>query len=120
MLSSAFRRVSRVGAFPRANVSSFRCFSSSADNSAVKVGFIGLGNVGGKLCGSLVRNGFNCTIFDLDDSYKQDARFFNKELNPNVQWGTSAREMIKENDFLITCLPSPAACAAVMEDAETG
>ena len=30
------------------------------------VGFIGLGNVGGKLAGSLLRNGVDLTVRDLD------------------------------------------------------
>ena len=32
----------------------------------MKIGFIGLGNVGGKLAGSLLRNKFNLTVIDLD------------------------------------------------------
>ena len=31
----------------------------------MKIGFIGLGNVGGKLAGSLQRNGFDLTVRDL-------------------------------------------------------
>ena len=32
----------------------------------MKVGFIGLGNVGGKLSGSLLRNGIDLTVYDLN------------------------------------------------------
>ena len=32
----------------------------------MNIGFIGLGNVGGKLAGSLLRNKFNLTVRDLD------------------------------------------------------
>ena len=32
----------------------------------MKIGFIGLGNVGGKLAGSLFRNKFDLTVYDLD------------------------------------------------------
>ena len=32
----------------------------------MKIGFIGLGNVGAKLAGSLLRNGFDLTVRDLD------------------------------------------------------
>ena len=32
----------------------------------MKIGFIGLGNVGGKLAGSLHRNKFDLTVYDLD------------------------------------------------------
>ena len=34
----------------------------------MKIGFIGLGNVGGKLAGSLVRNKFDVMVRDLDRS----------------------------------------------------
>jgi 3-hydroxyisobutyrate dehydrogenase len=32
----------------------------------MKIGFIGLGNVGGKLAGSLLRNGHDLVVHDLD------------------------------------------------------
>ena len=34
----------------------------------MKIGFIGLGNVGGKLAGSLLRNKFDVTVRDLDSN----------------------------------------------------
>ena len=34
----------------------------------MKVGFIGLGNVGGKLAASLLRNKFDLTVKDLDQN----------------------------------------------------
>jgi 3-hydroxyisobutyrate dehydrogenase len=33
----------------------------------MKIGFIGLGNVGGKLASSLLRNNFDLTVRDLDE-----------------------------------------------------
>ena len=33
----------------------------------MKIGFIGLGNVGGKLAGSLLRNKFDLTVRDLNE-----------------------------------------------------
>ena len=38
----------------------------------MKVGFIGLGNVGGKLANSLLRNKFDLTVIDLDSSLTKD------------------------------------------------
>ncbi len=32
----------------------------------MQVGFVGLGNVGGKLAGSLLRNGIDLTVHDLN------------------------------------------------------
>ena len=40
----------------------------------MKIGFIGLGNVGGKLAGSLLRNGFKITVLDLDDNLRLHLR----------------------------------------------
>ena len=50
----------------------------------MKIGFIGLGNVGGKLAGSLLKNKFDLTVRDLDKNLTNDfkdrevgaARFF--------------------------------------------
>ena len=38
----------------------------------MKVGFIGLGNVGGKLASSLLRNKFDLTVIDLNSSLTKD------------------------------------------------
>ena len=79
----------------------------------MKIGFIGLGNVGGKLAGSLLRNGYDLTVRDL--SPEAAAPF----LEAGAKWAESPRAMAEAVDMVITCLPSPAACAQVME-AEDG
>ena len=38
----------------------------------MKVGFIGVGNVGGKLSGSLLRNGIDLTVHDLNAALVAD------------------------------------------------
>ncbi len=75
----------------------------------MKVGFIGLGNVGGKLAGSLLRNKFDLTVIDLDK--KLTKSFF--DLGAKVT--NSAKELAETVDLIITCLPSPQVCAEVME-----
>ena len=77
------------------------------------IGFIGLGNVGGKLAGSLIRNQFEVTVRDLNPEIT--APF----LEAGAHWGESPKAMMEACDLVITCLPSPAASAAVME-AEDG
>lgn len=39
----------------------------------MRVGFIGLGNVGGRLSGSLLRNGVDLRVHDLSDDLVQVA-----------------------------------------------
>ena len=74
----------------------------------MRVGFIGLGNVGGKLAGSLLRNGIDLTVHDLDPDRVADfaAR--------GATAGASPERMMAELDLVITCLPSPAACETVV------
>ena len=83
------------------------------EDQEMKIGFIGLGNVGGKLAGSILRNGYDLTVRDLDKSTAQPF------LDKGALWSDSPKQMAQTCDMIITCLPSPAACSAVME-AEDG
>lgn len=75
----------------------------------INIGFIGLGKAGGKLAGSLVRNGYDVILHDLDKSAA------NAMLNQGASWANSPAELALDADVVITCLPSPAASAEVME-----
>jgi 3-hydroxyisobutyrate dehydrogenase len=75
----------------------------------MKIGFIGLGNVGGKLSTSILRNDFDLVVRDLDMAAAQPL------LDAGASWGESPKTMAEECDAVITCLPSPAASAAVLE-----
>ena len=75
----------------------------------MKIGFIGLGNVGGKLAGSLIRNKFDLTVRDLDENLTNEFK------NLGARVASSAKELAKQVDLIITCLPSPKICADVME-----
>jgi len=79
----------------------------------MKIGFIGLGNVGGKLSGSLLRNKFDLTVRDLDNTLTNE---FTKQ---GASVANSAKELAENVDLIITCLPSPKICSEVME-AEDG
>jgi 3-hydroxyisobutyrate dehydrogenase len=80
--------------------------------SALKVGFIGLGNVGGKLAGSLARHRVPLVVRDLDADL--EAPF----IMGGAERATSPQAMAERVDVIITCLPSPAASADVMERAD--
>lgn len=79
----------------------------------MKVGFIGLGNVGGKLGGSLLRNGIELTVCDLN---RELARTFEDR---GAKWADSPAQLVGGVDVVITCLPSPVVSAQVLE-AEDG
>ncbi len=76
----------------------------------MKIGFIGLGNVGGKLAGSLLRNGINLSVHDLD------AALVAAFVADGATNGESPANMMQDCDAVITCLPSPAASALVMDE----
>ena len=75
----------------------------------MKVGFIGLGNVGGKLAGSLLRNNFDLTVKDLDQNLTKSF------IDLGAKVAHSAKELAEQVDLIITCLPSPQICSEVME-----
>ena len=75
----------------------------------MKIGFIGLGNVGGKLAESLLRNKFDLTVRDLDQNLTKSF------IDLGAKFANSPKELAEQVDLIITCLPSPQICAEVME-----
>jgi len=76
----------------------------------MKVGFIGLGNVGGKLSGSLLRNGKDLYVHDLNPDLVA------AKTAAGAKTVSGPAEMMRLCDAVITCLPSPAASDAVMQE----
>jgi 3-hydroxyisobutyrate dehydrogenase len=77
-----------------------------------RIGFIGLGNVGSQLAANLQRHGADLTVRDLDP---QRAAVFVARGAKNAE---SPRTLAAAVDIVITCLPSPAASAEVLEAAD--
>ncbi len=73
----------------------------------MQIGFIGLGNVGGKLAGSLLRHDTSLHVHDLDATLV--AGFVARGAHD----GQSPEKLMHACDVVITCLPSPAASADV-------
>ncbi len=75
----------------------------------MKIGFIGLGNVGGKLAGSLIRNYFDVTVRDIDEGLTNEFKMLGAKV------AKSPKELAEQSDLIITSLPSPEVSAEVME-----
>jgi 3-hydroxyisobutyrate dehydrogenase len=75
----------------------------------MRIGFIGLGNVGGKLAGSLIRNQHDVTVLDLNRDLVE------QYVGRGARAAATPIEMAEQVDLIITCLPSPAASALVAE-----
>jgi len=75
-------------------------------------GFIGLGNLGGKLAASLVRAGFDLVVYDLDPA-AADAL-----AAAGARRAGSPAEVAAASEAVITCLPSPVVSARALEGAD--
>ena len=76
------------------------------------VGFIGLGNVGSKLAGTLVRSGVTTIVLDRDPAAMAPL------LEVGAQSASSPADLASRCEVIITCLPSPAIVAEVMESTD--
>jgi 3-hydroxyisobutyrate dehydrogenase len=74
----------------------------------MRYGFIGLGNLGAHLAGSLLRRGFALTVNDLNKSAA------NPLIAAGARWAESPQACAAGSDAVITCLPSPAASRSVL------
>ncbi len=77
----------------------------------MRYGFIGLGNLGRHLAANLARGGFAVGVHDLNRSAADAA------VAAGAAWASSIAALAESCDCLITCLPSPAATAAVVNQA---
>jgi 3-hydroxyisobutyrate dehydrogenase len=72
-------------------------------------GFIGLGNLGSKLAARLAENGFAVTGFDTNTGFRESLE------HAGVKFARSPQELAAAVDHVITCLPSPDASSAVLD-----
>ena len=78
----------------------------------MKIGFIGLGNLGEHLAANLLRAGFAITVHDLNPETATGL------IKAGAAWAASPKQTAEAADTVITCLPSPAAVANVMTAAD--
>jgi 3-hydroxyisobutyrate dehydrogenase len=74
----------------------------------MRVGFIGLGNLGVHLASSLQRNGFDLTVNDIRKELASDL------IAKGAKWADNPKALAQDVDIVITCLPSPAVVKKVM------
>ena len=74
----------------------------------MRLGFVGLGNLGGHLAASLLRHGFTVTVHD------RDADLAARLVALGATWADSAADVAANSDTVLTCLPSPAVSEAVL------
>ena len=75
----------------------------------MRIGFIGLGNVGGKLANNLLNNQFDVIVLDKDKKITDEFESKGCKVSKSIE------DIVEKTDIIITCLPSPKACAEVLE-----
>ena len=65
----------------------------------MKIGFIGLGNVGGKIANNLIKSRYKLIVRDLD------LKLLKKFKKKGAILASSPKELAENSDIIITCLP---------------
>ncbi len=74
----------------------------------MRYGYIGLGNLGGHLAASLLREGFDVTVNDIDKQLGA------RHVKAGGKWADTPQALAGQVDCVITCLPSPAISEKVL------
>jgi len=67
----------------------------------MKYGYIGLGNLGGHLAASLLRDGFDVVVHDINKSLGE------RHVAAGAIWADSPADVAAQADHVFTCMPSP-------------
>jgi 3-hydroxyisobutyrate dehydrogenase len=78
----------------------------------MRLGFVGLGNLGSRLAARLLDAGFELTVCDLDRSRAAAL------LERGARWAATPRAAAQASQTVLTCLPSPAVAELVLTGEE--
>ena len=76
----------------------------------MKIGYIGLGELGGHLAMSLLRGGHHLVVYDTTPTRAE------RHLAAGAMLAHSVRELAGQVDIIFTCLPSPAISEKVLDE----
>src|SRR5690625_260955 len=77
----------------------------------MRVGFIGLGTMGGNAAKNIIRAGFETSVHDLRPEAAED------HIAMGASWAESPREMIERVDCIVSMVFGPAQCEAILKHA---
>ena len=75
----------------------------------MKIGWIGLGNIGGVMAANLIKEGYRLIVHDLE--YKAAEKL----IAAGAEWADTPQALAAEADTIITSLPGPPQVRSVME-----
>ena len=76
----------------------------------MRIGYIGLGNLGGHMTMSIIRKGFSVTVHDRNQSLAD------RHVAAGAERAENAAVLAGACDVVMTCLPSPAVCEIVLSE----
>uniref|UniRef100_R4FKE4 3-hydroxyisobutyrate dehydrogenase n=2 Tax=Rhodnius prolixus TaxID=13249 RepID=R4FKE4_RHOPR len=79
-----------------------RFFSTEANQKISSIGFVGLGNMGFRMCKNLIKKGFDVTVYDKS---KESLTQFEKE---GAKCADDPRKLVSSVDCVITMIPTGA------------
>ena len=85
--------------------------SAQPERAPLRLGFVGLGNLGRHLAASLLRAGFPLTVHDHNEEASRQL------VQAGAAWAESPAEVAAVSDSVFTCLPSPAVVDEVVASA---
>ena len=88
--------------------------AAGSGDGGLRLGFVGLGNLGHQLAGRLVDGGFPLTVYDRDEAAARPL------LAAGAHWADSPCAVARASDSVITCLPSPGVVTDVVCSSGTG
>jgi len=88
------------------------CDMASAPHSQPRIGFVGLGNMGGPMCARLVAAGFDVTAYDIN------AEALDRAVASGATAAWSAAACAAQSDLFLTSLPRPDHVESVMRGSD--
>ena len=76
----------------------------------MKYGYIGLGNLGGHIAMSLIKAGYNLTVYDLNPALGE------RHIKAGATWAATPKILAEQVDHVFTCLPSPTVSEKVLTE----
>ncbi len=76
----------------------------------MKYGYVGLGNLGGHIAMSLIKAGFDLTVYDLNPELA------NRHLKAGAKWAATPKKLASSVEHVFTCLPSPTISEKVLTE----
>jgi 3-hydroxyisobutyrate dehydrogenase len=73
----------------------------------MKIGYIGLGNMGGGMAASILKAGYSLTVHDLRQEIAKSL------LDDGASWADTPKALAEASDIVFTCLPGPPEVEAV-------